>query len=219
MRGDSCTCRLISFTETAISCVADATDCTLADASSETVATVAESDRVVSAVLVRVPPARSRSDDAPDIDVTNGCLECVGELAHFDAALRHQRLRGPAFILDAPQLIGALHAVAEFNSERAMLPISSRRSVSSTTISKSPVENARAPPKIGSRSKQIGEHQKRNSAHFNGRGTGLSVAFRLRQAKQRTNVSPWRVDAKRRTVLRGKRAHMGTPTFGGAVVL
>src|ERR1700757_1653016 len=119
----------------------------------------------------------------------HGCLECVGELAHFDAAL---------------------HAVAEFNSERAMLPISSRRSVSSTTISKSPVQNARAPPKIGSRSKQIGDHQKRNSAPFNGRGTGLSVAFRLRQAKQRTNVSPWRVDAKRRTVLRGKRAHMGT---------
>jgi hypothetical protein len=77
------------------------------------------------------------------------------------SCLRHQRLRGPAFILDAPQLIGALHPVAEFNSERAMLPISSRRSVSSTTISKSPVENARVPPKIGSRSKQVGEHQKR----------------------------------------------------------
>jgi hypothetical protein len=29
------------------------------------------------------------------------------------SCLRHQRLRGPAFILDAPQLIGALHAVAE----------------------------------------------------------------------------------------------------------
>src|SRR3979409_332211 len=40
IRADSCTCRLISLTEEAISSVAEATDCTLVEASSEAAATM-----------------------------------------------------------------------------------------------------------------------------------------------------------------------------------
>jgi hypothetical protein len=43
IRADSCTCRLISVIEDESSSVADATDCTLVDASSEAAATMVES--------------------------------------------------------------------------------------------------------------------------------------------------------------------------------
>ena len=63
---DSCTWRLISLTEEVISSVAEATDWTLAEASSEAAATTPESCWVVSAVLVSVPAAASSSVEADD---------------------------------------------------------------------------------------------------------------------------------------------------------
>ena len=66
IRCDSCTCRLISETEEAISSDAAAADCAFAEDCSDTAETVAESDCVISAVLVRLPADNSSSDDAVD---------------------------------------------------------------------------------------------------------------------------------------------------------
>jgi len=66
MRADSCTWRLISFTEEDISSVADATDCTLAEASSDADATAVASSCECSAVEAREPADASSSVDADD---------------------------------------------------------------------------------------------------------------------------------------------------------
>src|SRR6266852_407666 len=63
---DSCTWRLISAMDVAISSVALATDCTLVEESSEAVATAEDSCCVVSAVLLIVPAAASSSTDVVD---------------------------------------------------------------------------------------------------------------------------------------------------------
>ena len=67
---DSCTWRLISLTEAASSSEADATDCTLADASSDAAATAIDSDCVVSAVRVNVLADTSSSVEADDTVAT-----------------------------------------------------------------------------------------------------------------------------------------------------
>ena len=61
MREDSCTCRLISVTDEVISSVAEATDWTLVEASSDAEATMPDSSWVTSAVLVSVPAVASSS--------------------------------------------------------------------------------------------------------------------------------------------------------------
>src|SRR5207237_858567 len=64
IRADSCTWRLISLTEDDSSSVADATDCTFVEASSEAAATVVASSCERSAVEVRVPAETSSSLEA-----------------------------------------------------------------------------------------------------------------------------------------------------------
>ena len=66
IRADSWTCRLISLTEDAISSVADATDCTLVEASSEAAETVVASSCARSAVEVSVPADASSSVEAEE---------------------------------------------------------------------------------------------------------------------------------------------------------
>jgi hypothetical protein len=66
IRADSCTCRLISLTEEESSSVADATDCTLVDASSEAAATIVVSSCDRSAVAVSVEADASSSVEADD---------------------------------------------------------------------------------------------------------------------------------------------------------
>ena len=94
---DSCTCRLISPTDEVISSVAEATDWTLEDASSEAAATMPESCWVVSAVLVSVLAAASRCGRGARHrvdDAAHGRLELVGELVHRRLAGRLLALRG-----------------------------------------------------------------------------------------------------------------------------
>ncbi len=66
MRADSCTWRLISFTEDDSSSVAEATDCTLVEASSDAAATTVVSSCARSAVAVSVEAEASSSVDAED---------------------------------------------------------------------------------------------------------------------------------------------------------
>src|SRR5262245_31764714 len=90
MRADSCTWRPISLTEDDNSSVADATDWTLAEASSEAAATMVESSCPRPAVAVSEPAEqfqfgrgrRHRFDDLADRH-----LEPIGELVHLGLAL------------------------------------------------------------------------------------------------------------------------------------
>ena len=66
IRADSCTWRLISLTDEDSSSVAEATDCTLVEASSEAAATVVVSSCERSAVADSVPAAASSSVEADD---------------------------------------------------------------------------------------------------------------------------------------------------------
>ena len=66
IRADSCTWRLISLTDDDISSVADATDCTLVEASSDAAATMVVSSCARSAVAVSVPAEASSSVEADD---------------------------------------------------------------------------------------------------------------------------------------------------------
>ena len=66
IRADSCTWRLISLTDDAISSVAEATDCTLVEASSEAAATIVASSCARSAVEVSVVAEASSSVEADD---------------------------------------------------------------------------------------------------------------------------------------------------------
>ena len=66
MFDEVCTWRLISLTDEAISSVADATDCTLVEASSEAAATMVVSSCDRSAVAVSVPAEASSSVEAED---------------------------------------------------------------------------------------------------------------------------------------------------------
>jgi len=70
IRADSCTCRLISVTEDDSSSVAEATDCTLAEASSDAAATAVARSCERVAVEVRVVADASSSVDAEDTDST-----------------------------------------------------------------------------------------------------------------------------------------------------
>ena len=64
------TCRLISLTDEAISSVAEATDCTLVEASSEAAATTVVNSRERSAVAVSVPAEASSCVEAEDTVLT-----------------------------------------------------------------------------------------------------------------------------------------------------
>src|SRR5713226_8240001 len=66
IRADSCTWRLISLTDDAISSVAEATDCTLVEASSDAAATMEVISCARSAVDVNVPAEVSSSIEADD---------------------------------------------------------------------------------------------------------------------------------------------------------
>ena len=91
MRADSCTWRLISVTEDDSSSVADATDCTLVEASSEAAATTVASCCARSAVEVSVVAEASSSveaDDTVSIDLADRALELVGKLQHVLPPLR-----------------------------------------------------------------------------------------------------------------------------------
>jgi hypothetical protein len=66
IRADSCTWRLISLTEDDSSSVAEATDCTLVEASSEAAATLVVTSCARSAVDVSVPAEASSSVEADD---------------------------------------------------------------------------------------------------------------------------------------------------------
>ena len=69
MRLDSCTCAEISRTELASSSVADATDCTLLEASSEALATTAASRVVLPALSLSARAVFSSSLEAVDSEV------------------------------------------------------------------------------------------------------------------------------------------------------
>jgi hypothetical protein len=70
MRAESCTRRLISVIEEAISSVAEATDCTLVEACSEAAATLAVNSSERSAVAVSVPAEVSSSPEAEETMLT-----------------------------------------------------------------------------------------------------------------------------------------------------
>ena len=90
IRADSCTWRLISLTDDDSSSVADATDCTLVEASSEAAATAVVSSCDRSAVAVSVVADASSSVEAEDTVSTispTAAFELVGEPDHVRLAL------------------------------------------------------------------------------------------------------------------------------------
>ncbi len=100
MRADSCTCRLISVIEDDSSSVAEATDCTLVEASSEAAATTVVSCCARSAVEVSVVADASSSVEADDT------VSTISPTApsKLSASLRISALRCSAADLVLPHL-------------------------------------------------------------------------------------------------------------------
>ena len=105
MRADSCTWRPISLTDDDISSVADATDCTLVEASSEAAATAVVSCCERSAVADSVPAEASswvEADDTVCDDLADHRFEIAGDAVDPAAAL------DLGFGVDGGGLVGGL---------------------------------------------------------------------------------------------------------------
>ena len=140
IRADFCTWRLISLTEDAISSVADATDCTLVEASSEAAATAVVSSCARSAVEVSVPAATSSSPDADEtVSTILPTAASKPSASLFMSALRWRATTSSCLILSSASSRAFSAALTlKPSTACAMSPTSSLRSSPGSTTPKLP---------------------------------------------------------------------------------